>query len=175
MVVLTGKNLPNWSRTDKDRFRRYVYRVLDPVASSPFVVVYLHTDLSDESKPSAQWLMNSFEVLPETYMHNMGAFFVVHPALTFRGMLMIVPFMLFSPFAKGHFVSIIQYVDRLEHLWEHLDESQLGLSRGESERVAEHDAGLESEPLGDHLGGTFRAPPPEQRNAYDAMMGVPAS
>jgi hypothetical protein len=79
--------------------------------------------------------------------------------------------MLFSPFAKGHFVSLIQYIDRLEHLWEFLEEDQLGLSRGESERVTEHDVGLETQPLADHLGGTFVPPPVEQRTAYDAMMG----
>ena len=127
--------------------------------------------------------------MPDAWQENLAAFYVVHPAcvaplvtrsaadasppgsLTLRGALAILPFWLFSPFARGSFVSKVMYRDRLEHLWEHMEESAVRLSRAAAAAVREHDRELEAEPLMDY---GVRAPPSSAQAVHDHMLGLPA-
>jgi len=168
LVVVTGCNLPLWSTVDKERFRRFVYAQLDRVTAAPFAVVYLHTDVTDANKPCASWLMNSFEVLPSVWQHHLAAFYVVHPALTLRGALSIIPFWVFSPFARGDFVSKVQYIDRIEFLWDRVDPVQLQLPSF----VGEHDRDLEEHALMDY--GVVNAPTPQLQTQTDFLAGFSA-
>ncbi len=147
---------------------RFVYQTLHPVVSATFSVVYLHTDVTDANKPSASWVMNSFEVLPTAWQEQMRAFYVVHPALTLRGALTILPFWLFSPFARGDFVAKVQYIDRIEFLWDHVDPTELRLPTF----VGEHDKDLEEHALMDY--GVVPPPTAELRTQTDVLMGFPA-
>jgi hypothetical protein len=193
LVVVTGANLPPWGALDKERFRRYVYSKLHAVATQEaYCIVYLHADMQASHRPCASWLMNSFEVLPDVWQERLHGFYVVHPAMTLRAALSILPFWLFSPFARGDFVQKVIYIDRIEQLWEDMDQAALRLPT----HVAELDAELEekgallSRPPGclapRRLTMSRRAasprpgvgymygivPPPEELRAqHDAMMG----
>lgn len=142
MVQIVGARLPAWERVDRARFRRFVYRTLDPVAGSssdgPYVVVYLHTDVTDANRPGASWLWNAFEALPDAWQEQLAAFYVVHPAATLRGTLAMLPLWLFSPFASGSFAHKVVYLDRLDQLWPHVDAAELRVPTF----VAEHDKEL---------------------------------
>ena len=140
LVVVTGANLPPWGALDKERFRRFVYTKLHGVATQEaYCIVYLHADMQASHRPCASWLMNSFEVLPDVWQERLHGFYVVHPAMTLRAALSILPFWLFSPFARGDFVQKVVYIDRIEQLWEDMDQAALRLPT----HVTEHDAELE--------------------------------
>jgi hypothetical protein len=142
VVQIVGARLPAWERVDRARFRRFVYRTLDPVAGAssdgPYVVVYLHTDVTDANRPGASWLWNAFEALPDAWQEQLAAFYVVHPAATLRGTLAMLPLWLFSPFASGSFAHKVVYLDRLDQLWPHVDAAELRVPTF----VAEHDKEL---------------------------------
>ena len=139
VLVLVGARLPAWGGVDKRRFARYVYRALASLASAPaFSVLYYHTDVTDANRPGASWLWNAFEVLPATLQERLGALYVIHPAATLRGTLAMLPFLLFSPFSSGAIAHKTVYLDRLEHLWPHIDEKALRVPQF----VAEHDKDL---------------------------------
>ena len=170
LIVVTASNLPAWATLDKERFRRYVYTRLHRVATSEsYCVVYLHAEVSPTHRPCASWVMNSFEVLPDVWQERLRTFYVVHPAMTLRAALSILPFWLFSPFARGDFVQKVAYIDRIEQLWDDMDQASLRLPT----HVTEHDAELEEKGVGYGLG---IVPPPtaDLRAQHEAMMGMNA-
>jgi hypothetical protein len=185
-VLVVGARLPAWERVDRARFRRFVYRTLAPVAGAPslrdagdadspgggagapYVVVYCHTDVTEENRPGAAWLFNAFEALPEAWQEQLTSFYVVHPAATLRGTLAMLPFFIFSPFSSGSFAHKVVYLDRLDMLWAHVEPAEL---RAMPTFVAEHDKELADSPLLDY--GIVGPPTREIAREIDAMAGVP--
>lgn len=125
ILVLSGSKLPTFDKIDRNRFARFIYKKLALIAHAPFIVVYFHTDVTEQNRPGASWLWNAFEALPDTVQEHLEAFFVVHPMSSLRGTLAMLPFWIFSPFSGGGLSHKIHYLDRLELLWEHAEAAEV--------------------------------------------------
>lgn len=55
ILVYVARNLPTRD-VDLDRVLLYMLLVLDPIVSTDYVMLYLHTDAGSENVPDLSWL-----------------------------------------------------------------------------------------------------------------------
>jgi hypothetical protein len=117
IIVLVGQHLPAMS-LPLDKFLRYMIRVMDGFVDRPYVLVYLHSDISD-NQPALGWLRTVYSVFPLKYQLNLHRLFVVYPTFWLR---------LFLAFVTSFAIVLpVQYVDDLRELFSIMDHNQLAI------------------------------------------------
>ena len=110
IVLFCGANLPA-TTVDMDRVLLFLVRLMDPIVSAPYVVVYLHTNLSDENRPELSWLRKTYQILDRKYKKNVAHIYVVHPTFWTKAV-----FWFLTPFISSKFWRKLVYVDRVAEL-----------------------------------------------------------
>eukprot|EP00242_Pyramimonas_sp_CCMP2087_P006143 CAMPEP_0198200290 /NCGR_PEP_ID=MMETSP1445-20131203/3329_1 /TAXON_ID=36898 /ORGANISM="Pyramimonas sp., Strain CCMP2087" /LENGTH=288 /DNA_ID=CAMNT_0043870305 /DNA_START=155 /DNA_END=1021 /DNA_ORIENTATION=- len=142
VVWITGRHIPAVG-LDLERIKWYMFSVLHEVAQQrEFVIVYYHTEATwEENSPGVRWIRNAYEEIPMHFKQNLKRFLVVHPGIQMRTCMWVL-----GPWASGGFWDKLEYVDRVEFLWEDIDRSQCLIHKF----IEEHDKELETQPLMDY-------------------------
>lgn len=77
VIGIVGNRLPN-SSLHHLVFLQYI-KFMDNYANAPYVIVYLHTGVSQRSKPSLSWLQKVYGVMDAKYGQSLVAIHVLHP------------------------------------------------------------------------------------------------
>lgn len=77
VVGIVGNRLPD-SALHHLVFLQYI-KFMDGYANAPYVIVYLHTGVSQKSKPSLAWLQKVYSVMDAKYGQSLAAIHVLHP------------------------------------------------------------------------------------------------
>lgn len=103
---------------------------MDQFVENDYVLIYFHQGLKDESKPSVQFLWNSYKELDRRYKKNLKNLYVVHPT-------MFIKFVwnFFKPFISEKFKNKLMYVSSIEELKTLLKITTLNLPDGIIELV----------------------------------------
>jgi len=120
IVMFIGNRLPE-KRTHLDRVFLYIIKTLDKIVESDYVVVYLHSNFENKSKPEFSWLEQVYNQIDTKYNSHLKAMYVVHPTFWLK---LVKGF--FSTFAGDtDFWNKVQYIERLVDLFEIIDPNQL--------------------------------------------------
>ncbi|KXZ51642.1 hypothetical protein GPECTOR_12g606 [Gonium pectorale] len=142
LVTVVSRNFPA-KVLNVERVYRYLITRLDAVAEDgPYSVVWFHTCASYwQNCPSVAWMWRTYERLPCKYRSNLHRMFVVHCDLPlWLGLAAL------GPLCSEDLWRKVEWVSRVEFLWEHVPKKQLALP----DFVAEHDSVLEDQPLMDY-------------------------
>jgi len=96
--------------------------VLDPVVEHDYVLVYVHSNVASENKPSFGTLRRIYGIFNRKYKKNLKNLFIMHPGFWVK-----MTFKLFKPFISSKFWKKLHYIDSPEQLYEHLDRAQVRL------------------------------------------------
>ncbi|KAJ7568927.1 hypothetical protein O6H91_01G053500 [Diphasiastrum complanatum] len=143
IVRIVGKFFPA-SIIDKGRLKRYIHwKLLKDVKEEPFVIVYFHTLVERrENSPGIYSLRHIYETLPLEHKQRLQAVYFIHPGLRSRLLLGIFG----HYFLSERLYWKINYMARVEFLWDHIHKEQLQVPVF----VNEHDDELENVPFMDY-------------------------
>jgi len=121
LFVLVGVHLPK-AEDDLDKVLPYIIRILSPVASKDFVIVYLHTNMAQEQMPDLAWLRRLHDVFNYKFAKYLRVCYVVHPTFWLKLMAVIL-----SPFISGQITEKLRYFNGLADLLEVVDLQHLNI------------------------------------------------
>ncbi|BFZ24838.1 hypothetical protein BsWGS_27877 [Bradybaena similaris] len=78
IVVFVGRNYPAHT-ANPEKILLYLIRVMDSVVDSDYVVVYFHTQTTDQNHPAMAYLKMVYSLLDQRYKKNLKHFYIVHP------------------------------------------------------------------------------------------------
>ena len=110
VVLFAGAALPV-AEVDMERVLLYMVRVLDPIVERPYVIVYLHTGVTDANRPELAWLRATLGMLARKYKKNVAHIYVVHPSFWTKAV-----FWFLTPFISGKFWRKLVYVESVADL-----------------------------------------------------------
>ncbi|ERN05030.1 hypothetical protein AMTRI_Chr01g109290 [Amborella trichopoda] len=142
IVRIVGKLFPA-PVISGERLKRYIlYKISSELQESPFCIVYIHSCVQKEdNSPGISILRWIYEDLPSDFKERLQIVYFLHPGL--RSRLFVATF---GRFLSGGLYSKIQYVSRLEYLWDEIKKGQVEIP----EFVQSHDNDLEHRPLMDY-------------------------
>lgn len=142
IIWIVGRHLPAQGQ-DLERIKWFIFREVYKVAEEgDFIVVYTHSETSwQENHPGVRWIRAQYEEIPAKFKDRLKRFYVVHPALWLRLLLRVM-----GPWATGGFWDKLEYISRVEFLWDYIEKSICTFP----DFVMEHDAELETQPLMDY-------------------------
>ena len=76
-VVILGYKIP-FSTFDPDYLLHYLVHKMDSIASKSYSIIYLHSLTTPDNLPTMAWINTLFNTLPEKYLYNLTAFYIVH-------------------------------------------------------------------------------------------------
>eukprot|EP00727_Mastigamoeba_balamuthi_P005298 m51a1_g14767 putative rho gtpase-activating protein 1 (476) ;mRNA; r:371231-373160 len=121
IVVFVGCNMP--ARTvSLDRVFLFILRTMDKVVESPYVLVYIHANMSSANRPSFGWMRRVYGLFNRKYKKNLKHLYVVRPTTWLK-----MVFGLFRPFLSQKFWRKLTYVESLTGIWDYLSPQQLHL------------------------------------------------
>ncbi|GAM21136.1 hypothetical protein SAMD00019534_043110 [Acytostelium subglobosum LB1] len=82
VIVVIVSNLPA-KQTDMDRVLLYTISVMDPIVDDDYVLVYVHTNMSNDNKPSFAWLKKVYTIFNRKYKKNLKGFSKFWKKLTY--------------------------------------------------------------------------------------------
>eukprot|EP00466_Bigelowiella_natans_P009650 jgi/Bigna1/43726/e_gw1.83.15.1 len=112
IVVFVASHLPA-ENVDMDRVLLYIIRVLDPVVSLDYVLIYVHTNIAAANKPSYSWIRKAYGIFNRKYKKNMKNLFLVHPTWWVKAL-----FFFARPFVSSKFYRKVNYVHYLMDMYE---------------------------------------------------------
>ncbi|XP_078698394.1 protein GDAP2 homolog isoform X2 [Branchiostoma floridae x Branchiostoma belcheri] len=112
VVVIVGRNFPV-NVIDLDKALLYFIQVMDPIVSKDYVVVYFHTQSTDDNQPELSFLRSAYNLLDNKYKKNLKAFYIVHP--TFWSRIVTWFFTTFTASSIKDKVRSVQSVQELYH------------------------------------------------------------
>ncbi|GLI69419.1 hypothetical protein VaNZ11_014028 [Volvox africanus] len=141
LVVVVARNYQA-KVLSPERVYRYLITRLDQIVSEPYSIVWFHTGSTYwQNSPGLSWMWRTYERLPAKYRANLHRVHVVHCDLPmWVGLAALGPLLTEALWRK------VEWVSRVEFLWDHVHKKQLVIP----EFVAEHDAILEDQPLMDY-------------------------
>ncbi|MEW5304424.1 MAG: hypothetical protein WDW38_011187 [Sanguina aurantia] len=141
LLIVVSRNYPaKMLRTD--RVYRYLRHKVDSISAAPYSILWYHTTSSYwKNCPSMRWLWRTYESLPSQYRDNLCRVFMVHCDLSMWCAMMAV-----CPWLTSDFWQKVEWVSRVEFLWDELDKKQTPVPSF----VADHDRVLEDAPLLDY-------------------------
>jgi len=83
IVMFIGSRLPE-KRAHLDRVFLYIIKTLDKIVENDYVIVYLHTNMENKSKPEFSWLEQVYNQIDRKYNIHLRAFYVLHPTFWLR-------------------------------------------------------------------------------------------
>ena len=64
IMVFVGSRMPNSDDSALlDKVFLYLIKTLDPIAESPYIMVYLHTEMRSFQRPDFSWLKKVYNIL----------------------------------------------------------------------------------------------------------------
>ncbi|GAB0098276.1 Rho GTPase-activating protein 68F [Sergentomyia squamirostris] len=114
--------LPPKAELNNSAFIHYIIQKMEAFVQNDYVLVYFHQGLKDNSKPSVDFLWNSYKELDRSFKKNLKRLYVVHPTMFIR-----VIWNLCKPFISVKFKNKLFYVSSLEELRENLGLKSLKL------------------------------------------------
>lgn len=84
---------------------------MDEYVENDYVLIYFHQGLKDESKPSVQFLWNSYKELDRSFKKNLKKLYVVHPTIFIKFV-----WNFFKPFISEKFKNKLVYVSSIAEL-----------------------------------------------------------
>jgi len=115
IVVIVAMHLP--ATIDLERVMMFIIRTMDPIATKKdYIVVYLHTNMTEETIPEFSWLRRVHEFFDLKYSKNLAACYVVHPTFWLKVMAVIL-----SPFLSPNITGKLRYFEGLSELIDVVD------------------------------------------------------
>eukprot|EP01132_Coremiostelium_polycephalum_P003681 gene3681-4585_t len=121
IVVVVAANLPV-RQIDMERVLLYTISVMDPVVEGDYVLIYAHTNMSANNKPSFAWLSKVYTIFNRKYKKNLKGLYIIHPTSWIKFTLR-----LFKPFLSSKFWRKLTYIDDLTDLFKTFAKDQLYL------------------------------------------------
>ena len=76
-VVILGYKIP-FSRVDPEYLLHYFVQKLDSLVSKSYSIIYFHALSNPDNHPTVGWINNVLDTIPEKYLYNLTAFYIVH-------------------------------------------------------------------------------------------------
>eukprot|EP00002_Diphylleia_rotans_P019934 TRINITY_DN3856_c0_g1_i1.p1 TRINITY_DN3856_c0_g1~~TRINITY_DN3856_c0_g1_i1.p1 ORF type:complete len:834 (+),score=194.02 TRINITY_DN3856_c0_g1_i1:50-2551(+) len=95
-------------------------RVMDPIVSSPYVLVFVNSVSSKQVRIS--WLKSSYEILPRSYKKNMQSFYILHPTKWYTVLQNSM-----RPFVSQKVWSKTRFAERIADLYTYIKPDQISL------------------------------------------------
>ncbi|GAM17457.1 hypothetical protein SAMD00019534_006320, partial [Acytostelium subglobosum LB1] len=121
VVVIIASNLPV-KTMDMERVLLYTISVMDPVVDGDYVLIYLHTNITNDNKPDFAWLKKVYAIFNRKYKKNLKGLYIVHPTTWIKFTLR-----LFKPFISEKFWKKLTYIEDLADLFKSFGKDQLNL------------------------------------------------
>lgn len=120
-----------------------IYKIATELPQGPFCIVYMHSTVRKEyNSPGLTILRWIYEELPSDFKDRLQVVYFVHPGLRSRLVIATLGRFLLS----GGIYWKIQYVSRLQYLWDGMKKGDIDIP----DFVQEHDDVLEHRPLTDY-------------------------
>jgi len=103
-----------------DKALLYLVKLLEPIASSDYVIVYFHTLTTAANHPSMAWIRRVYDVLEYKHKKHLKAFYIVHPTLWTKIMTWW-----FTTFMAPQIKDKVHTVTGVEYLYDIMDPDQL--------------------------------------------------
>jgi len=118
-IVFVASHIPV-TTINMERVLMYMVRVLDPVVSKDFNVIYFHSNFSSNNKPPFAWLKEVYSMFNRKYKKNMKRIFIVHPSFWTRAVLWFA-----KPFVSAKVWKKLFYIHKLRDIYEFFDSKTL--------------------------------------------------
>lgn len=123
VVVVVGAHFPtNQSQDVLTKVLLYVIRVMDHIVNKDYVIVYLHSKMTQEHMPDFSWLRQLHFIFDHKYAKNLRACYVVHPTFWLKAAAVVL-----SPFLNSNFTDKLKYYNRLQDLLSVVDLQRLNI------------------------------------------------
>ncbi|XP_054164230.1 protein GDAP2 homolog [Oppia nitens] len=83
VVVIVGKRF-RADTMSNERTLMYLIRLLDPIVTKEYIVIYFHSMTQKENIPSISFVQNVYNLLGYEYKKNLKAFYLIHPSFWCR-------------------------------------------------------------------------------------------
>jgi hypothetical protein len=120
VLVLVGAALRPAS-VDLERVFLYIVRLITPLASADFTVLYVHTRVESENDPPTAWLRRLYALL-DRFEERIVSLRILHPTFWLKA-----GFTLLSPFMSAQLYEKLTYVDSMRLLLDVYRREQLSL------------------------------------------------
>lgn len=78
LIVIVGCRIPNDHKLHDLVFLNYI-KFMDHFADSPYVLLYIHTNVSSKKKPPIAWFKKVYSIMDGKYSRSLVALHVLHP------------------------------------------------------------------------------------------------
>jgi len=123
VVVVVGAHFPTKQTPEMlTMVLLYVIRVMDHIVNKDYVIVYLHSNMTQEHMPDFAWLRQLHFIFDHKYAKNLRACYVVHPTFWLKAAAVVL-----SPFLNSNFTDKLKYISRLQDLLSVVDIQRLNI------------------------------------------------
>eukprot|EP00026_Physarum_polycephalum_P000798 Phypoly_transcript_00799.p1 GENE.Phypoly_transcript_00799~~Phypoly_transcript_00799.p1 ORF type:complete len:559 (+),score=118.07 Phypoly_transcript_00799:2347-4023(+) len=123
VVVVVGAHFPTKQTPEVlGSVLLYVIRVMDHIVNKDYVIVYLHSNMTQEHMPDFSWLRQLHFIFDHKYAKNLRACYVVHPTFWLKAAAVVL-----SPFLNSNFTDKLRYFNRLTDLLSVVDIQRLNI------------------------------------------------
>ncbi|KAK2819666.1 hypothetical protein Q7C36_021312 [Tachysurus vachellii] len=130
VIVFSACRMPPQHQLNHHMLLMYLKQTLDKYVESDYTLIYFHHGMTSENKLSLSWLRDAYREFERKYKKNIKAFYIVHPTLFIRTVLIF-----FKPLISFKFGRKVHYVNYLSELEEIVKCDQLVIPS----RVREYD------------------------------------
>uniref|UniRef100_A0A8C9SZH4 Rho GTPase activating protein 1 n=1 Tax=Scleropages formosus TaxID=113540 RepID=A0A8C9SZH4_SCLFO len=111
VIVVSACRMPPTHELNHHMLLQYLKHTLDQYVESDYTLIYFHTGLTSENKPSLSWLRDAYREFDRKYKKNIKALYIVHPTMFIKTLLI-----LFKPIISFKFGRKINYINYLSEL-----------------------------------------------------------
>ncbi|KAL4642123.1 rho GTPase-activating protein 1 [Arapaima gigas] len=111
VIVVSACRMPPTHELNHYMLLQYLKHTLDQYVESDYTLIYFHTGLTSENKPSLSWLRDAYREFDRKYKKNIKALYIVHPTMFVKTLLI-----LFKPIISFKFGRKVNYVNYLSEL-----------------------------------------------------------
>ncbi|XP_053472432.1 rho GTPase-activating protein 1 [Ictalurus furcatus] len=113
VIVFSACRMPPQHQLNHHMLLMYLKQTLDKYVESDYTLIYFHHGMTSENKLSLSWLRDAYREFERKYKKNIKAFYIVHPTLFIRTVLIF-----FKPLISFKFGRKVHYVNYLSELEE---------------------------------------------------------
>mmetsp|Transcript_27096 Transcript_27096/g.38155 ORF Transcript_27096/g.38155 Transcript_27096/m.38155 type:complete len:597 (+) Transcript_27096:98-1888(+) len=96
---------------DMQKLFLYIISIMDPLVEQDYILIYVHTSLDADHRPSFQWLKTAYSIFNRKYKKNVKELYIVRPSFWLK-----LSFGLFRPFLSEKFWKKLRYLNDLKEL-----------------------------------------------------------
>jgi O-acetyl-ADP-ribose deacetylase (regulator of RNase III) len=116
VIAFVACNLPPPDKVDMERVMLYMLKILDPLVSSDYNLIYFHSLFAASNKPPFAWLKQLYTIFNRKYKKNLKRLFIVHPTFWTK-----LATWFAKPFVSKKVWNKVIYIERLREIYEYLD------------------------------------------------------